>query len=200
MQCLRLGKELGIPFLMNLQDIAYGYKGDSALAEEALSAVQYLWQSVLDSLSGAKKGDKPKAELMKENKPIIDALLSTMTMSLNSRTVSGEARDVILQILTKNVGKRKVSVFLFLNIHLICLSVHPDYTNLNWAEKFVEVKGLQKLSDVGAEVPELRVESAIPVTPNTRGLLAVLMLRIYNNMYYDKARERYTTEVDEFLK
>ncbi len=71
---------------------------------------------------------------------------------------------------------------------------------MNWAEKFIEIKGLQKLADIGAEVPELKIESAMSVTQNTKGLLSVLMTRIYNNMYYDKAREKYTNEIDEFLK
>ncbi|XP_021950325.1 protein unc-45 homolog B isoform X2 [Folsomia candida] len=176
--CLHLGKELGVPFVMNLQDITYGFSGDAVLAEEALSAVQYLWQSILNSLSGSKKGEKPDPECLKINKSIIDSLLTTMTMSLNSRSITGEARDMILQIFTKNI----------------------DYVNLNWADKFVEIHGLQKLADIGAEVPELKIESAMTITPNTRGLLSVLMTRIYNNMYYDKARETYVAEIDDFLK
>jgi hypothetical protein len=71
---------------------------------------------------------------------------------------------------------------------------------LSWAEKFIEVGGLKRLADVGAEVPELKIESAIPVTQNTRGLLSVLLNRLYNNMYYDKAREKYLDEIDAFIK
>lgn len=195
---------------MNLQDITYGFSGDAAVAEEALSSVQYLWQSILDTLSGSKKGEKPDPECLKENKSIIDSLLTTMTMSLSSRAITGEARDMILQIFTKNIGMRScifyfllfmVQVVKIINsnylIPLFCLS---DYVNLNWAEKFIDIGGLQKLADIGAEVPELKVESAMSITTNTRGLLSVLMTRIYNNMYYDKARERYISEVDEFLK
>lgn len=97
--------ELGIPCVMNLQDIAYGFTGDRTAIDEALTAVQYFWQSILDSLSGSKKGEKPNADMLKENKPFIDSLLTTMTMSLNSRTLQAEARDTILQIFTKNIGK-----------------------------------------------------------------------------------------------
>lgn len=97
---------------MNLQDITYGFSGDAVLAEEALSAVQYLWQSILNSLSGSKKGEKPDPECLKINKSIIDSLLTTMTMSLNSRSITGEARDMILQIFTKNIGI-KIYIFLY---------------------------------------------------------------------------------------
>jgi len=89
---------------MNLQDIAYGYNGDSQTLDEAISAVQYLWQCVLDSLSGSTKGEKPTPEKLKDNKHIIDTFLTTMTMSLNSRTIQPEARDMLLQIFTKNIG------------------------------------------------------------------------------------------------
>jgi hypothetical protein len=73
--------------------------------DEAISAVQYLWQSILDSLTGSKKGEKPSADKMKDNKHIIDTFLTTMTVSVNSRIIQPEARDMILQIFTKNIGK-----------------------------------------------------------------------------------------------
>lgn len=181
-----------------MQDITYGFKADPALAEEALSAVQYLWQSILDSLSGAKRGENPNPEYMKQNQLIIDTLLTTMTMALSSRTISGEARDMILQIFTKNIGARIWYTRSFL--HRLNIAFIADYYNLNWCDKFLDVKGLQKLADIGAEVPELKIESSMDITTNTRGLLGVLLNRIYNNMYYDKARERFISEIDEFIK
>jgi len=87
-------------------DIAYKSTADRETMDEALTAVQFFWQSILDSLSGAKRGEQPKPDMVKENKPIIDSLLTTMTMSLNSRTIQAEARDTILQIFTKNIGKK----------------------------------------------------------------------------------------------
>lgn len=110
-------KELGIPFLLNLQDISYGYGGDKAFIEECLAAVQFLWQSILDSLSGAKKGDKPNQELLKENMQIIDTFLTTLTMSLNSKSIQGEARDSIIQLFTKNIGNFCCKIFSQCRIH-----------------------------------------------------------------------------------
>jgi len=75
-----------------------------------------------------------------------------------------------------------------------------DYRYLGWSDKFIEIGGLQRLADIGAEVPELNIESAMPLTTNTRGLLSVLLVTIYDNMYYDKARENYLNQIDEFFK
>ncbi|ODN02889.1 Protein unc-45 B [Orchesella cincta] len=172
----RVLKDLGIPFLLNLQDIAYGFGGDQTLLEESLISVQYLWQSILNSLSGTKKGSKPNKELMAENKPIIDTFFTTLTMTLNSRAIQGEARDSIIQLFTKNI----------------------DHTSLNWAERFVEVKGLQRLADIGAEVSELKIESSMIITSNTRALVGALFNIIYDNMFYDGARRDFLENIEEF--
>jgi protein unc-45 len=71
---------------------------------------------------------------------------------------------------------------------------------LSWAEKFIEVGGLAKLCDLSTEIPELNIESAMEVTKNTRNLSAVLFTRIYENMYYDKAKATFTDVVDACVK
>ena len=69
-----------------------------------------------------------------------------------------------------------------------------------WGEKFVECGALARLCELAGEVPELNVESAMDVTKNTRSLCAVLFSKVYENMYYDKARDKFTNIVDEYCK
>lgn len=59
---------------------------------------------------------------------------------------------------------------------------------------------MTRLADVAAEVPQMKIESAMNVTGNTRNLVAGLFTKIYENMYYDAAREKYTNQIDAFLK
>ena len=96
--------DLGIPFLVNLQDLAYPVKKNKPLVDEVLTAVQYLWQIFLNTLCGIKKNEKPNQEMMKENQNIIDSFLTTLAMSITSRSIQAEARDVILQLFIKNIG------------------------------------------------------------------------------------------------
>jgi hypothetical protein len=60
--------------------------------------------------------------------------------------------------------------------------------------------GLYKLLDVASELKEYRYESAMPITDNSRTLAGVCLARIYENMYYDQAREKYIQNIDEFVK
>ncbi|CAG7734226.1 unnamed protein product [Allacma fusca] len=175
---LRLVKDLGVPFIVSLQDVVYRFSGDSNARVEATTCVQFFWQACLDSLTGVVKGSKPQEDKVKENSGIIDAILTSLSMSIGSRSVDAQARDSILQLFTKNIG----------------------YDALAWGDTFIEVGGLARLCELSAEVPELNIESAIDSTKNTRSLCAVLFSRVYDNMYYDKARDKYTNVIDEYVK
>lgn len=41
---------------------------------------------------------------MRQNKEIIDAVLSGLATFIGSHAVDGQARDVVLQLFTKNIG------------------------------------------------------------------------------------------------
>jgi len=79
----------------------------STVCEEAHIVVQYLWQKIVDSLIGigGKNSGKVDEELMKQNQSAIDSFFITLAMSLNSRSIPAAARDSILQIFIKNIGK-----------------------------------------------------------------------------------------------
>ncbi|GBP94076.1 Protein unc-45 homolog B [Eumeta japonica] len=70
---------------------------------------------------------------------------------------------------------------------------------LNFRKRFVEIKGLLRLLEVCSELEEYKYESAMNITPSSRTIAACLA-RIYENMYYDQARERFNNQIDDFVK
>lgn len=64
----------------------------------------------------------------------------------------------------------------------------------------MEVKGVQRLCDIGSVVPELKIESSMVITQNTRSLVSALLSTIYENMYYDAARAKFREAAEEFSK
>ncbi|XP_031638341.1 protein unc-45 homolog B [Contarinia nasturtii] len=147
---------------------------------ERVNAVQHCIQTILNSFSGmdTKTGSKPVKELCEENNSEIDAILSTLVYSITEPTISGLARDAIIEVITRNI----------------------NYDALNWAERLIEIKGLHRLLKVCSEMEEYKSECSMEITPSSRTIAAVCLSRIYDNMYYDKLRERYTEQVDEFIK
>ncbi|KAF4517506.1 hypothetical protein B566_EDAN006506 [Ephemera danica] len=105
-------------------------------------------------------------------------MLTFLSVSTTCRTISGLARDAVIELITRNI----------------------HYTTLDWAERFVEIGGIQRLLEVASELKEYKYESAIPITDSSRTLSSVCLARVYENMYYDQAKERYLKNVDEFVK
>ncbi|KAJ4450413.1 hypothetical protein ANN_01837 [Periplaneta americana] len=148
--------------------------------EAQVNAAQYCMQTILNSLSGMenKPDSKPQPELCKENKMEIDTLLTCLLYATTSRTITGLARDSLMELITRNV----------------------HYSALDWAERLVEIRGLHRLMEVASELEEYKYESAMEITPSTRTIASVCLSRIYENMYYDEARQRFISSVDEYVK
>ncbi|XP_054271467.1 protein unc-45 homolog B isoform X1 [Macrosteles quadrilineatus] len=163
--------ELGIPWFLDILNCS---------KEEQVNASQYCLQTILNSLSGLdnKPDSKPDQQLCEENKKEIDTLLTCLIYATTSRTMTGLGRDAIIQLIMRNV----------------------HYKGIDWAETLIEIKGLQRLLEVGSELQEYKYESAMEITESTRTITAVCLARIYENMYYDKARERYLEAVNDYIK
>ncbi|XP_059485604.1 protein unc-45 homolog A [Neocloeon triangulifer] len=163
--------DLGLPWFLDT------FNSES---EARVNAAQYCLQAIINSLSGLtnKPESKPIKEKCEANKAMIDSLLTFLTVSLTSRTITGQARDAIIELLTRNC----------------------HFSTLDWAEQFVSIGGLYKLLEVSSELQEYKYESAMPITENTKTLASVCLARIYENMYYDEARKRYFDRVEEFVK
>lgn len=162
---------VGVPWFLDIID---------SENEERVTSAQYCLQVVLNTFSGmdTKTDTKPDPKLCEENKSEIDTLLTCLTYSITNRLITGKARDAIMELIMRNC----------------------HYTTLNWAEKFVEIKGLLRLLEVCSELEEYKYESAMNIMDSSRTIAAACLARIYENMYYDLAREKFNNQVDEFVK
>ncbi|XP_022112505.2 protein unc-45 homolog B [Pieris rapae] len=162
---------VGVPWFLEIID---------SDKEEIVNAAQYCLQTILNTFSGmdSKKETKPDKKLCEEHKSSIDTLLTCLTYSITNRVITGLARDAIIELVMRNC----------------------HYTALNWSERFIEIRGLQRLLEVCSELEEYKYESAMNITPSSRTIAAACLAKIYENMYYDEAREKFNEQVDDFVK
>ncbi|XP_034935323.1 protein unc-45 homolog B [Chelonus insularis] len=164
-------KEIGLPWFLEMLN---------SKNEERVNAAQHCMQTVLNSYSGMdnKPDSKPKKEMCEKYKNEIDTMLTCLVFSITNRTITGLARDAIIELIMRNV----------------------HYTALDWAERLVDIRGLQRLMEVASELEEYKYESAMNITPSTRTVTSVCLAKIYENMYYDAAKEKYCAAIDEYVK
>uniref|UniRef100_A0A023GNV4 Putative heat shock protein n=1 Tax=Amblyomma triste TaxID=251400 RepID=A0A023GNV4_AMBTT len=167
---LRVLEEFGLPAMID-QFISK--------EEQYVTAVQYLFQTIINSLSGmdSKDSKKPDPQLVKDNEAHIDAVMLALVRSSSSRVMTALGRDAVLELITKNV----------------------DYDRLNWGIKLVDADGLRHLLEVASELEDIKYESSMDITPNTRPNCSVAFERIYYCMDYDKAKEKYREKVLEYV-
>lgn len=164
-------RDVGIPWFLEILD---------SNVEEQVNVAQYCMQTILNSFSGMdnKTDTKPDVTLCEKYKNEIDTLLTCLVYSINNRVISGKARDAIIELITRNI----------------------HYTTLNWAERLIEIGGLQRLMEVASELEEYKYESAMNITPSSQTIASVCLARIYENMYYDQARSNYMDKINDYIK
>lgn len=164
-------EKVGLPFIM---------ENINSKSQQYVNAVQFWIQIIINSLSGMdiKEGKKPNKELMKENESKIDTIMMTLVKLSASHIMSAIGRDAILELIMKNA----------------------DMDALNWGMKLVDRKGLWPLLEIASELQEMKHESSMDITSNTRSHIAVTLERIYWCMDHDKAREKYRDHVMEYIK
>lgn len=162
---------VGIPWFLEILD---------SNSEKRVNAAQHCMQLILNSFSGMdiKPDSKPDKDLCEKHKRDIDTLLSCLVYAVNNRAISGLARDAIIELIMKNI----------------------HYTALNWAERLVEIGGVERLMECASELEEYKYESAMNITPSTRTISSVCLSRIYENMYHDEARNKFMERVESFIK
>ncbi|XP_011685099.1 PREDICTED: protein unc-45 homolog B [Wasmannia auropunctata] len=164
-------KDIGLPWFLETMN---------STSTERVNASQYCIQNILNAYSGMdnKPDSKPDKALCEAHKKEIDTILSCLLYSITNRTITGIARDAIIELVMRNI----------------------HYTALDWAERLVELRGLQRLMEVASEMEEYKYESSMDVTPSTRTITSVCLAKIYENMYYDAAKEKFSNAIDEFIK
>ncbi|XP_067141950.1 LOW QUALITY PROTEIN: protein unc-45 homolog B-like [Centruroides vittatus] len=164
-------EQVGLPFIM---------ENMNSQSQQYVNAVQFWIQVIINTLSGMdiKEGKKPDKKLMKDNECKIDSVMMTLVKLSASRVMSAVGRDAILELITKNA----------------------DMDALNWGMKLVDSKGLWSLLEIASELPEMKYESCMDITSDTRAHVAVALERVYWCMDHDKAREKYRDQVMDFIK
>ncbi|XP_020282813.1 protein unc-45 homolog B [Pseudomyrmex gracilis] len=163
--------DIGLPWCLEMINSKFA---------ERVTAAQYCLQTILNTYSGLdnKPDSKPDKALCEVHKKEIDTILSCLLYSVTNRTITGLARDAIIELIIRNV----------------------HYTALDWAERLVDLRGLQRLMEVASEMEEYKYESSMDVTSSTRTITSVCLAKIYENMYYDAAKEKFRNAIDEFIK
>ncbi|XP_050548793.1 protein unc-45 homolog A [Daktulosphaira vitifoliae] len=148
--------------------------------QNEINGVTYIVQVALNSLTGMDNtlDSSPNETKCKTNSKEIDGILTCLVCSINRRSINKFARDSIIEILTRNI----------------------HFNNVNWAERLIDMNGLQRLLEVASELLESKYESKIDITEYSHTNVSVCLARIYDNLTSDKSREKYMNAVDEFLK
>ncbi|KYM75847.1 Protein unc-45 like protein A [Atta colombica] len=164
-------KDLGVPWYLKMMN---------STSTERVNASQYCLQNILNAYSGMdnKPDSKPDKGLCEAYKKEIDTILSCLLYSITNRTITGLTRDAIIELVMRNI----------------------HYTALDWAERLVELRGLQRLMEVASEMEECKYESSMNITSSTRTIISVCLAKIYENMYYDAAKEKFSNAIEEFIK
>lgn len=145
-----------------------------------VNAAEHCIQTILNALSGMenKPDTKPIKEFIEKNQSDIDTILSCLVYSVNNTAISGLARDAIIEMLMRNV----------------------HYSQLNWAERLLEIGGVGRLMECTSELEDYKYESAMNITSSTRTIAAVCLSRIYDNMYHDELKNAFIGKIEEFIK
>ncbi|XP_045617227.2 protein unc-45 homolog B [Procambarus clarkii] len=164
-------QEVGIPWLLDLMN---------SKVQVLVNATQYTIQTIFNTLAGMdiKKEKKPDKNLLAANQKEIDSLMATMVSIVTQRTMSGECRDAVIELILKNV----------------------TYEKLNWGDKFIRMGGIEKMLDICSELEEFNFESRIDITDNTRMTTAICLSNVYDTQYDDKMKEAYHQRVDEYIR
>lgn len=167
--------------LKSFDGIMYLLNGLSICKSESLiTSIQYAIQTIINAFSGydMKSGLKSDPQLMRKYETEIDLIMSSLVDCCNRRVMTALSRDAILELIMKNV----------------------DYEVLNWGSKLVITKGLENLLDVASELQDIRYESSMDITHNTRPHVSLTLERTYNCLDCDKTREEYRRQISDFIQ
>eukprot|EP00088_Acartia_fossae_P020179 TRINITY_DN21830_c0_g1_i4.p1 TRINITY_DN21830_c0_g1~~TRINITY_DN21830_c0_g1_i4.p1 ORF type:complete len:868 (-),score=244.57 TRINITY_DN21830_c0_g1_i4:118-2613(-) len=184
----------GVPFFLNALN---------SKDEETITAVSYVIQCLLNSLSAihlnekwkevrknkrttaderkSMRADEVKREqIIKDNSLELGSIMKVICFNTTSRTITGEARDALINMIMKNC----------------------PYDELNWAEKLLETDTVARLMEVASEInhPQFKYESCMEITESTKTIVGVTFGFLFEQMYDDKRRASFTELVDNYTQ
>ncbi|XP_071652811.1 protein unc-45 homolog B-like isoform X1 [Temnothorax longispinosus] len=164
-------KSVGLPRFLEIMN---------STSIQRVNASQYCLQNILNTYSGVtnKLYSKPDEALCAAHKKEIDTILLCLSYSITSITLTGLARDAIIELIMRN-------------IHCV--------TKLDWAKRFVELRGVQRLMEVASETEEYKYKSSMNITSSTQTITSVCLAKIYENVYYDD-KKTFINAIDEFIE
>lgn len=80
----------------------------------------------------------------------------------------------------------------------LCLKYVDRANGCGWTPRFI-VFGIPKLLRVASTIPELNQPHSLPLTENTRMHVACCLSAIYDDIYHDGEREKYTEVCETFI-
>ena len=182
----------GIPFFLDILDTH---------SADTVNAASYVIQVILDCIGHAdiqkaikEKKKNPKtmtsddrkwcrqeevrrAELVKQNQKELDSIMHVLTYNTTSRTITGEARDALVELIMKNC----------------------PYYELDWADKMLKTDAYQRLMDVASEHHQYKHESSMEVTDNTKPTVGACLGILYEQMYDDPKRNALSEQMDKWV-
>jgi len=167
---------------------------------ETVNAASYVIQCLLDSISRAdlvqkwsdlkkdqkrmttqqrkqmRSDEQTRNEIMKDNAKELNAVMHVVCFNTTSRTITGEARDALVNIIMKNC----------------------PWDQLNWAEKMMKTDAYDRLMEVASELTHYKHESAMEITDSTNTIVGVCFGHLYESMWDDQRRNNMIEVIEKF--
>merc|ERR550519_2935669 len=115
---------------------------------------------------------------MKENARELNAMMHVVTYNTISRTITGEARDALLNL----------------------IMVNCPWDRMNWAEMMLKTDAYTRLMEVASELDHYKHESAMDITNSTNSIAGICFGHLYDQMWDDSRRNDLIAKIDEFTK
>ncbi|XP_071564521.1 protein unc-45 homolog B-like isoform X2 [Temnothorax nylanderi] len=145
-------------FVMKYVGLSWCLELMNSTSIERVNASQYCLQNILNTyIDMNNKPDSNLNEDLCEAQKEIDTIMLCLLYSITSRTITGPARDAIIKLIMGN-------------IHCV--------TMLDWAKRFVELRGVQRLMEVASEMEEYNSESLLDITSSTRTITSVCLAMV----------------------
>ena len=185
--------EAGVPFFLDALNTNQ---------EEMVNAATYAIQCILDSISRydlvekyvekrkdqrkmsnderkqMRKNEELREAVIKENSKELNAMMHVITYNTVSRTLSGMARDALINLIMTNAA----------------------WDRMNWAEKMLKTDAYSRLMEVASELDEYKHESAMEITQSTNTIVGICFGHLYDQMWDDSRRNELIEKVEEFSK